>query len=392
MKKNVKRKLIYFGLFTIIFLVILFVKHSFDKNNLLQYKYWIADTEITDYEFLENGEAISVSWAAKKKVTDELRILGDKVKIGGPGHAVGQKFIISQGAKLQSEPSRDITHNNFPYLNRNIPKDGEYWHINVYDTSNSKLKKKELDVFINVKGHKEGNSVIFDIDTNLPDETVLMLTLSKGDYNTEESFTGQEKVTVKDGKADSEGFSNKGEALGGEYDLSVSMSLPSTQEDSVREVIGENGEYMTGSLVQKSDISGDSYLKAMFEVKVDSDVVVNPTEDYLHTTFRNEETEDTVDEVPSDTVSNTKNNKEFIKHYETDIVVAASMSLEKFISGYKMSLAPQRWILAKFDDKDAVIGMTDIKYNNQEGKYIYVGTLNFDDSEKVVSATPHYIV
>ena len=85
MKKNVKRKLIYFGLFTIIFLVILFVKHSFDKNNLLQYKYWIADTEITDYEFLENGEAISVSWAAKKKVTDELRILGDKVKIGGPG-------------------------------------------------------------------------------------------------------------------------------------------------------------------------------------------------------------------------------------------------------------------------------------------------------------------
>ena len=251
--------------------------------------------------------------------------------------------------------------------------------------------KKELDVFINVKGHKEGNSVIFDIDTNLPDKTVLMLTLSKGDYNTEESFTGQEKVTIKDGKASSEGFSNKGEALSGEYDLSVSMSLPSTQEDSVREVIGENGEYMAGRLVQKSDISGDSYLKAMFEVKVDSDVAVNPTEDYLHTTFRNEETEDTVDEVPSDTVSNTQNNKEFIKQYETDIVVAASMSLEKFISGYKMSLAPQSWILAKFDDKDAVIGMTDIKYNNQEGKYIYVGTLNFDDSGKVVSATPHYI-
>lgn len=163
--------------------------------------------------------------------------------------------------------------------------------------------KKELDVFINVKGHKEGNSVIFDIDTNLPDKTVLMLTLSKGDYNTEESFTGQEKVTIKDGKASSEGFSNKGEALSGEYDLSVSMSLPSTQEDSVREVIGENGEYMAGRLVQKSDISGDSYLKAMFEVKVDSDVAVNPTEDYLHTTFRNEETEDTVDEVPSIKVS-----------------------------------------------------------------------------------------
>jgi hypothetical protein len=68
------------------------------------------------------------------------------------------------------------------------------------------------------------------------------------------------------------------------------VSLPSIQEDSVREVVGENGEYMAGPLVQKSDISGDSYLKVMFEVKVDSDVVVNPTEDYLHTTFRNKKT------------------------------------------------------------------------------------------------------
>lgn len=68
------------------------------------------------------------------------------------------------------------------------------------------------------------------------------------------------------------------------------MSLPRIQEDSVREVIGENGEYMAGPLAQKSDISGDSYLKALFELKVDSDVVVNPIEDYLHTTFRNGKT------------------------------------------------------------------------------------------------------
>lgn len=63
------------------------------------------------------------------------------------------------------------------------------------------------------------------------------------------------------------------------------MSLPSIQEDSVREVVGENGEYMARPLAQKSDISGDSYLKAIFEVKVYSDVVVNPIEDYLHTIF-----------------------------------------------------------------------------------------------------------
>ena len=48
-------------------------------------------------------------------------------------------------------------------------------------------------------------------------------------------------------------------------------------------------------------------------------------------------------------------------------------------------------ILAKFDNQDAVIGMTDITIKDQKGKYIYVGTLNFDDSGKVVSAKPHYL-
>ena len=69
----------------------------------------------------------------------------------------------------------------------------------ITDTSDGN-SKKELDVFINVKGHKEGNSIIFDKDTNLHDKIVLMLILSKEDYNTEESFTGQAKVTVKDVK------------------------------------------------------------------------------------------------------------------------------------------------------------------------------------------------
>lgn len=56
-----------------------------------------------------------------------------------------------------------------------------------------------------------------------------------------------------------------------------------------------------------------------------------------------------------------------------------------------MSLAPQRWTIAMFDDQNVVIGMTDITYDNQQGQYIYVGTLNFDDIGKVVGAQPHYL-
>ena len=90
-------------------------------------------------------------------------------------------------------------------------------------------------------------------------------------------------------------------------------------------------------------------------------------------------------QIPAETSDN------FIDDHSNEIVAAAKLALDNFISGYDMSLAPQRWTLAKFDDQGAVIGMTKITYNNQVGDYIYVGTLNFDDSGKVVSATPHYL-
>ena len=247
----------------------------------------------------------------------------------------------------------------------------------------------EFEVTVNAVGHKEGNGIVFDIDTNLPDETVLMLTLSKGDYNTDDYFTAQTKVTIEGGKATSDPFSNKGEALTGEYDLSVSMSLPSLQTDAVRAVIGEKGENMTGPLVETSSIGDSKTVGALFSVNADGDILVEATEDYTHTIFREEEEEET--EAPSDQGSDTAENKEFIEKYDNEIVVAAKMALDNFITGYDMSLAPQRWTLAKFDDQDAVIGMTDITYNNQKGQYIYVGTLNFDDSGKVVSAKPHYL-
>ncbi|MBP3891850.1 MAG: hypothetical protein J6D29_06735 [Solobacterium sp.] len=79
------------------------------------------------------------------------------------------------------------------------------------------------------------------------------------------------------------------------------------------------------------------------------------------------------------------------ERYKSEIVVAAKMSLDEFIDKYDMSLAPERWTLAEFDDKGAVIGMTDITVNNTKGKYIYVGTLNINESGTVESATPHYI-
>ena len=248
---------------------------------------------------------------------------------------------------------------------------------------------------MDTSAHKDGNGVIFDIDTNLPNEAVLMLTLSNGDYNTDESFTAQTKVTVKDGKATSDPFSAKGEPLSGDFDLSISMSLPSTQSDAVRKVIGENGENMTGALVEQSSIGSSKVVNALFTVSIGDDVNVTPSDDYTQTTFREEADEEELSESETTEIdSDAQANKEFISEHETDIVVAASMALDNFLDkkSYKMSLAPQNWTIAKFDETETtVIGMTDITYNGQKGKYIYVGTLNINSSGKVESAKPHYL-
>ena len=256
-------------------------------------------------------------------------------------------------------------------------------------------QSKEFEVTMNVNARKEGNGVLFDIETNLPDEAVLMLTLSKGDYNTDDSFTAQTKVTVKGGKATSDAFSAKGEPLNGDFDLSISMSLPSTQSDAVRKVIGENGENMTGGLVEQSSIGSSNVVSALYTVSIGDDVEVTPSDDYTQTIFREEtDEEEPLDTETSGSDSDAQANKEFISEHETDIVVAASLALDNFLDkkSYKMSLAPQNWTIAKFDETETtVIGMTDITYNGQKGKYIYVGTLNINGSGEVESAKPHYL-
>lgn len=92
--------------------------------------------------------------------------------------------------------------------------------------------------------------------------------------------------TVAETEAISDPFSNKGEALTGEYDLSVSMSLPSLQTDAVRAVIGEKGENMTGPLVETSSIGDSKTVGALFSVNADGDILVEATEDYTHMIFK----------------------------------------------------------------------------------------------------------
>jgi hypothetical protein len=80
----------------------------------------------------------------------------------------------------------------------------------------------------------------------------------------ENGFSAKSKVTLNNGSAVSEGFSDKGEPLSGNYTLDVTMSLPKLQSDKVTSVIGINGEFMTGPYVVKSSIGDSNVVEASF--------------------------------------------------------------------------------------------------------------------------------
>lgn len=98
--------------------------------------------------------------------------------------------------------------------------------------------------------------------TNLPDHAELMFTITGDDY------TGQTKDVVKRGKFKTEKFSSGGEQLpAGEYELKISLSLPSTQDEKFVEVAGKGYENLTGELMKENDGSKTMEYTATFEVE-----------------------------------------------------------------------------------------------------------------------------
>lgn len=80
--------------------------------------------------------------------------------------------------------------------------------------------------------------------TNLPDGTNLLITISAAAYIV------QDKVKVDTGRFRTVNFSNRGQPLdNGEYSIIVVMSIPSTQPEHVRAIIGNDGEKLRGPLV-----------------------------------------------------------------------------------------------------------------------------------------------
>lgn len=168
--------------------------------------------------------------------------------------------------------------------------------------------KSKIDVKIDYKCEKlDNNETVITVYTNLPDETVLMLTVSG------EDGIAQDKVTIKQGIGISNGFSNHGEPLEGDLKLDVSMSMASLQSKSVQSVIGEEGEFLIGEYVEESSFGG-KIVSASFDLDLSKETF---TEELISETESNIEIETAIPETELETEPPTEPKKQVGKDIDT---------------------------------------------------------------------------
>jgi hypothetical protein len=89
------------------------------------------------------------------------------------------------------------------------------------------------------------NHPVFSGTTNLPNETIIMISLWEETGN----LSGQDKVQVSNGSFRSAVFGPDGGLDYGTYTVEALMPVPNVQPESVQRVIGPNGENLVGSQV-----------------------------------------------------------------------------------------------------------------------------------------------
>ena len=131
-------------------------------------------------------------------------------------------------------------------------------------TSTDGVESKEnSDIYIDVEINKNEGKPTFRFKSNLPDETDLMLSVKDGN-----GYFAQDKVSLSNGSAESNSFSNLGEPLVGNYTLEICTPFALMMPESVRAIIGENGENLTGDLVDSSE-DGEKRIMASYDFTIE---------------------------------------------------------------------------------------------------------------------------
>jgi hypothetical protein len=121
--------------------------------------------------------------------------------------------------------------------------------------------KLELSVEIS-----QQNSPSITGSTNLPDGTIIMTSIS----GLSSDFMGQDRTTVSNGRFHAGPFASEKGLPDGKYVAGATMPIPRLQYESVRAIIGDDGEYLSGVLVRQSDFGATVSAEHEFQIGEDS--------------------------------------------------------------------------------------------------------------------------
>ena len=159
MKRLIKSKLGQVMLLALTVIGFYFAYQAYRRHELTQFVMWSPRAKITSYEFMDNNKAVAIDWdrESELKEAEEAKKYDNRIKVELSTATSGERFIVRQSYKLKSATYKYwiLEEDAVPYLKSNIPEQGEYWLLDVYDTKDGTIKQKTYDVFKMVREYNK---------------------------------------------------------------------------------------------------------------------------------------------------------------------------------------------------------------------------------------------
>lgn len=159
MKKIMKSKLVQVLLLALTVIGLYFAYQTYRRHELTQFVMWSPRAKIASYEFMDDNKAVAIEWDNESELKDaeEAKKYDSRVNVETMTRVNGERYIIQQSYKLKSATYKYwiLEEDAVPYLKSNIPEQGEYWLLDVYDTKDGTIKQKTYDVFKMVREYNK---------------------------------------------------------------------------------------------------------------------------------------------------------------------------------------------------------------------------------------------
>ncbi len=159
MKKIMKSKLVQVLLLALTIIGLYFAYQAYRRHELTQFVMWSPRAKIASYEFMDDNKAVAIDWdrESELKEAEEAKKYDNRIKVELSTATNGERFIVRQSYKLKSATYKYwiLEEDAVPYLKSNIPEQGEYWLLDVYDTKDGTIKQKTYDVFKMVREYNK---------------------------------------------------------------------------------------------------------------------------------------------------------------------------------------------------------------------------------------------